>query len=64
MKKLNDFLQFIFNKLKFHLHKYRYIYGIIFTISLLVISLLIPFIINEAYKKNEGYLTLWEAKDV
>ena len=28
------------------------------------ITLLIPIIINEAYKYGKGYITLWEAKDV
>lgn len=30
----------------------------------LVISVIVPFIINESYKKGAGYITLWEAKDV
>lgn len=33
-------------------------------IAVLVISVIVPFIINESYKKGAGYITLWEAKDV
>lgn len=33
-------------------------------ILLFVASLCIPFVINEAYKRGEGYVTLWAASDV
>lgn len=35
-----------------------------FYIILIVLSLFVPFVINELYKKGDGYITLWEAKDV
>ena len=35
-----------------------------FYVILLCISLCIPIIINEIYKIDQGYITLWEAKDV
>lgn len=33
-------------------------------IAALVISVIVPFVINEIYKAGGGYITLWEAKDV
>ena len=35
-----------------------------FYLMILGITLLIPFIINEAYKYGKGYVTLWGAEDV
>lgn len=35
-----------------------------FYLMILGITLLIPFIINEAYKYGKGYVTLWSAEDV
>ncbi|MCW0884537.1 MULTISPECIES: hypothetical protein [Eisenbergiella] len=37
---------------------------ILLYILVLLLSLVIPIIINESYKANTGYITLWEAKDV
>lgn len=42
--------------------KYRQI--ILVTAIAIVLSIAIPIIINEAYKKNEGYLTVWQGADV
>lgn len=33
-------------------------------ITIFIISIIVPFCINEFYKIGEGYFTLWEAKDV
>lgn len=33
-------------------------------ITIFTISIIVPFFINEFYKSGEGYVTLWEAKDV
>ena len=37
---------------------------ILLYILVLLLSLVIPIVINESYKANTGYITLWEAKDV
>lgn len=42
--------------------KYRHIVFVVILIVLLVVG--VPIIINEVYKCNSGYITLWEAKDV
>lgn len=42
--------------------KKKHIIILIITISIL--SIVVPIIINESYKSNTGYVTLWEAKDV
>lgn len=42
--------------------KKKYIIVLITVIS--VLSIVVPFVINESYMGNKGYVTLWEAKDV
>ena len=37
---------------------------IIISITLILVSIISPIIINELYKTNKGYLVLWEAKDM
>lgn len=44
--------------------RYKVGYIVVVTIITLILILGIPYIINELYMKNEGYTTLWEAKDV
>lgn len=39
-------------------------YIIILIIVTLILSILVPIIINECYKPNTGYMTLWGANDV
>lgn len=42
--------------------KIKYIVGIVLIVIFLTVG--VPIIINEAYKTNSGYLTLWTAADV
>lgn len=42
--------------------KYRLI--ILVTAIAIALSIAIPIMINEAYKKNEGYITVWQGEDV
>ena len=37
---------------------------IIINILFILTAIISPFIINELYKTNKGYLVLWEAKDM
>lgn len=42
--------------------KIKYIVGTVLVVIFLIVG--VPIIINEAYKTNSGYLTLWNAADV
>lgn len=33
-------------------------------ISILLLAIIAPFVINESYKTGQGYITLWGASDV
>ncbi len=61
-------MHMLLSSIKDFFKKYMRIIYIIGIVSLIVFiiacSVAVPFIINEAYKKGTGYITLWEAKDV
>ena len=42
-------------------HKYRWLFAIILVV---ILAIGIPIGINEAYKANSGYITVWNASDV
>lgn len=42
-------------------HKYRWLFAIILVV---ILAIGIPIGINEAYKENSGYITVWNASDV
>ena len=50
----------------FAIHKKWYKRWWIWIIAILIITVFIsiPFIINEAYKADTGYVTLWDASDM
>ena len=50
----------------FAMHKKWYKRWWIWLIAMLIIAVFIsiPFIINEAYKADTGYVTLWDASDM
>lgn len=45
-------------------NKRKIIYTVSLAICLILISFVIPIVINESYKKGEGYITVWSGADV
>ncbi len=46
------------------MEKYFTVRKIIVIVTLVIVAIAVPFIINELYKANDGYMTIWGAEEV